>query len=165
MLQHELQSAQLALRRQSIVDFRTQVRAAARSQLFLNSRFYGGDIVLEDEPAFDCVAFSLLDLQNRGILYNRACQSRDLPSTYSASPEPVQLSGVLARACTIKKCVHPQAQTLSDLRFLWNLAEEHGLPIHTFAFKESFGIYLEAFAALRRAKGLCSELHVAHSMP
>ena len=135
------------------------------NRVFLNSRFYGGDIVLEDEPAFDFVGFSL-DLQNRRILYNRACQSRDLPSTYSASPEPVQVSGVLARAHTMNKCAHPPAQTLSDLRFLWNLAEERGLPVHTFAFKAKFfGIYLEAFAALHRAKGICFELHVAHSMP
>ena len=90
---------------------------------------------MEDEPAYDFVGFSL-DLRNRRTHYNRACQARDLPSTYSASPEPVQLSGVLARARahTIKKCAHPKAQALSDLRFLWNLAEERGLPIHTFAF-------------------------------
>ena len=84
-------------------------------RLFLNSRFYGGDIILEDEPAYDFVGFSL-DLHDR-IHYNRACQATDLPSTYSASPEPVQLSGVLARAHTIKKCAHPKAQALSDLRY------------------------------------------------
>ena len=106
-------------------------------RLFLNSRFYEGDIILEDEPAFDFVGF-FLDLHNRRIHHNRACQARDLPSTYSASPEPEQLSGMLARAHTIKKCAHLKAQALSDLRFLWNLAEERGLPIHTFAFKAKF---------------------------
>ena len=93
--------------------------------------------MLEDEPAYDFVGFSL-DLHNRRILYNRACQSADLPSTYSASPEAVQLSGVLARAHTIKQCPDPRAQALSDLRFLWDLADERGLPIHTFAFKAKF---------------------------
>ena len=106
-------------------------------RMFLNSRCYGGDIILEDEPAYDFVGFSL-DLHNRCIYYNRACQARELPSTYSASPEQVQLSGVLARAHTIKKCAHPKAQALSDLRFSWSLAEERGLPIHTFAFKAKF---------------------------
>ena len=39
-------------------------------RLFLNSRFYGGDIILEDEPAYDFVGFSL-GLHNRRIHYNR----------------------------------------------------------------------------------------------
>ena len=106
-------------------------------RLFLDSRFYRGDIILDDEPAVDFVGFSL-DLHNRRIHYNRACQARDLPSNYSASPQPVQLSGVSGRAHTIKKCAYPKAQALSELRFLWNLAEERGLPIHTLAFKAKF---------------------------
>ena len=53
-------------------------------RLFLNSRFYGGDIILEDEPAYDIVTGFSLDLHYR-IHYNRACQARDSPSTYSAS--------------------------------------------------------------------------------
>ena len=55
-------------------------------RLFLNSRFYEGDIILEDEPAFDFVGF-FLDLHNRRIHHNRACQARDLPSTFIPHPQ------------------------------------------------------------------------------
>ncbi|CAE7391639.1 unnamed protein product [Symbiodinium sp. CCMP2456] len=84
-------------------------------RLLLNNRFYGGDIALEDEPAYDFVGFSL-DFEQRRIMYNRACQTSDLPSTKSAAPEHVLLSGVLALAHTIKKCSYPRAQALMDLR-------------------------------------------------
>ncbi|CAE7275386.1 mettl21a [Symbiodinium sp. CCMP2456] len=84
-------------------------------RLLLNNHFYGGDITLEDEPAYDFVGFSL-DFEQRRIMYNRACQTSDLPSTKSAAPEHVLLSGVLARAHTVKKCSYPRAQALMDLR-------------------------------------------------
>ena len=135
----------------SIMDLRTQIRAVTLCPTVLEQPIliYGGDIILEDEPAYDFVGFPF-DLRNRRIHYNRACQARDLPSTYSASPDPVQLSGVLARARhTIKKCAYPEAQALLDLRFLWNLAEERGLPTHIFAFKVKFW-HLPCSIALRR---------------
>ena len=106
-------------------------------KLFLNNRFYGGNILLEEEPAFDFVGF-ILDVDHRRIAYNRAIQARELPCIQSASPETVLLSGILARAHTIKKCAFPRAQALVDLRFLWNTAEERGLPIHSFNFKAKF---------------------------
>ena len=42
-------------------------------KLFLNSKFFGGDIVLQGEPAYDFVGFSL-NLHNCRVLYNRASQ-------------------------------------------------------------------------------------------
>ena len=47
-------------------------------RLFLSNHFYGGDIVLEDEPAYDFVGFSL-DIPARTIRYNRNCHIKDLP--------------------------------------------------------------------------------------
>ena len=103
-------------------------------RLLLNNYFYGGSIILEEEPAFEFVGFTL-DFEQRRILYSRACATHDIPSTKSAAPQPVLLSGVLARAHTIKKCSHPRAQALMDLRYLWDLAEQRGLPIHSFDSK------------------------------
>ena len=134
MLQHEPQFTQLALCGQQTLDLERRFEQLPGVKLFLNSKFYGGGIVLEDEAAYGFVGFSL----DSRILYNRACQSEDRPSAFSASPQAVQLSGVLARAHTIKQCAHPRAQALSDLRFLWDLADERGLPIHSFAFKAKF---------------------------
>ncbi|OLP90390.1 hypothetical protein AK812_SmicGene28045 [Symbiodinium microadriaticum] len=94
-------------------------------RLLLNNYFYGGSIILEEEPAFEFVGFTL-DFEQRRILYSRACATHDIPSTKSAAPQPVLLSGVLARAHTIKKCSHPRAQALMDLRYLWDLAEQRG---------------------------------------
>ena len=106
-------------------------------RLLLNNYFYGGSIILEEEPAFEFVGFTL-DFEQRRILYSRACTTHDIPSTKSAAPQAVLLSGVLARAHTIKKCSHPGAQALMDLRYLWDLAEQRGLPIHSFDFKAKF---------------------------
>ncbi|CAE7665130.1 unnamed protein product [Symbiodinium necroappetens] len=106
-------------------------------RLLLNNHFYGGSIILEEEPAFEFVGFTL-DFEERRILYSRACTTHDIPSTYSAAPQPVLLSGVLARARTIKKCSYPRTQALMDLRYLWDLAEQRGLPIHSFDFKAKF---------------------------
>ena len=106
-------------------------------RLLLNNHFYGGSIIFEDEPAYDFVGFSL-DFEQRRILYNRACQASDLPSTKPAAPQHVLLSGVLARAHTIKKCSYPRAQALMDLRYLRELAEQRGLPINSFDFKAKF---------------------------
>ena len=103
-------------------------------RLLLNNYFYGGSIILEEEPAFEFVGFTL-DFEQCRILYSRACTTHDIPSTKSAAPQPVLLSGVLARAHTIKKCSHPRAQALMDLRYLCDLAEQRGLPIHSFDFK------------------------------
>ena len=76
-------------------------------RLLLNNYFYGGSITLEEEPAFEFVGFTL-DFEQRRILYSRACTTHDIPSTKSAAPQPVLLSGVLARAHTIKKCSTPE---------------------------------------------------------
>ncbi|OLP77811.1 hypothetical protein AK812_SmicGene42086 [Symbiodinium microadriaticum] len=45
-------------------------------RLFLSNHFYGGDILLEDEPAYDFVGFSL-DIPARTIRYNRSCHFKD----------------------------------------------------------------------------------------
>ena len=134
-----MNQAQLGLR---YVDNRLWISESRFEQLpgirlLLNNHFYGGSIILEDEPAYDFVGFSL-DFEQRRILYNRACQASDLPSTKSAAPQPVLLSGVLARAHTIKKCSFPRVQALMDLRYLWELAQQRGLPINSFAFKTKF---------------------------
>ena len=47
----------------------------------------------------------------------------------------VLLSGILARAHTIKKCSFPEAQMRMVLRCLCELANEQRLPAHTFAFQ------------------------------
>ena len=85
-------------------------------RLFLSSHFYGGNIVLEDEPAFDFVGFSL-DIPDRVIRYNRSCQAKDLLSHLSASREAMLVSGILARAHTIKKCAFPPEQVQADLLY------------------------------------------------
>ena len=91
-------------------------------RLFLsNHHVYAGNIVLEDEPAFDFVGFSL-DVPERVIRYNRTCQAKDLPIHLSACPEATLVSGIIAGAHTIKKCAFPSVQVQADLRYLWNLA-------------------------------------------
>ena len=57
----------------------------------------------------------------------------------TASPEPVLLSGILARAHTIKKCSFPQAQTHSDLRCFWELAIQRELLLTTIVSRQMFG--------------------------
>ena len=106
-------------------------------QLLLTSSFYGGRILLEDEPALDFLGFTL-DLQKRSVMYNRACQAADLPNPQSAATPATLLSGVLARSHTIKRCSFPASQIRDDLNFLWQLAEQQQLPIHTPKFRRQF---------------------------
>ena len=79
--------------------------------------------MLEDEPAFDFVGFSL-DVPERVIR-----QSLVL----SQVPE-LLVSGILARAHTIKKCARPAAHVQADLLYFRNLAMERKLPVHNPAF-------------------------------
>ena len=96
-------------------------------RLFLSNHFYGGDIILEDEPAYDFVGFSL-DIPARTIRYNRSCHFKDLPSPLSASLQSILLSGLLARAHAIRQFAYPASQVHADLCYLWSLASERKLP-------------------------------------
>ena len=124
-------------------------------QLFLNDRCCGGDISFEDEPGFDFVGFTL-GLQNRCVLYNRVCQAWDLPSVGSASPENVLLSGMLARAHTIKLCSFPEAQMLMDLRHLWELENEQRLPINSFALRLKLSFALRSTVLIVAKSDFCA---------
>ena len=134
-------------------------------RLFLNSRFYGGDIVLEDEPAFDFVGFSL-DLQNRRIFSTIECANLETCPALTRHPR---------NQCSSAECWQEPAPSKNVLILdgkLCRTSESCGTPPRSAVFqfiplpsRHSFGIYLEAFAALHRAKGICSKLHVVHSMP
>ena len=102
-----------------------------------SNHFYGGNIVLEDEPAFDFVGFSL-DIPARTIRYNRSCHIKDLPSPLSASSQSTLVSGLLALAHTIRQCAYLPSQVHSDLCYLWSLASERKLPVHNTAFFQKF---------------------------
>ena len=106
-------------------------------RLLQNPQFYGQDILLEDEMEFDFLGFAI-DVQGRRVMYRRNLTSYDLMDVLSASPEHVLVSGVLARASVIKKCSYPATQRHADLHYLWDQAQEAGLPVHDSRVKRKF---------------------------
>ena len=106
-------------------------------QLLQNNHVYGGSTELEDEAEFDCLGFSL-DHEHGRVQYNRNLVLADLLDVLSAAPTTILLSVVLSRAHIIKMCSFPLTQIQDDLQFLWDVARERGLPVHSKKFKRKF---------------------------
>ena len=136
LFQHQPRPTLFTVCGQSPVISEERFATLAGVRLFLSNHFYGGNIVLQDEPAFDFVGFSL-DVP--GELLGTIARAK--PRTYPAMCLLLRklVRGILARAHTINKCAFPSAQVQADLRDLWNLAVERKFPVHISVFFQKFG--------------------------